>query len=55
MVDRASAADDLMGREVATMFDKDANGMGESWAGDAGRKSSRMRQFKFKSHGLSET
>lgn len=36
MVDRASAADDLMGREVATMFDKDGNRTGESWAGDAG-------------------
>ena len=28
--------------------------MGECRAGDAGRKSTRMRQVKFKSHGLSE-
>ena len=33
------------------MFDKDGNGKGEYWAGDAGWKSTRMWQVKFKSYG----
>ncbi len=41
MADRASTADDLMGREVATMFDKDGSGMGECRTRDAGWKPTR--------------
>ncbi len=54
MADRVSSVDDLMDPEVAAMFDKDGNGKGEYWAGDAGWKSTRMWQVKFKSYGLSE-
>ncbi len=54
MSDRVSTVEDLMDPEVAAMFDKDGNGKGEYWAGDAGWKSTRMWQVKFKSYGLSE-
>ena len=54
MADRVSTVEDLMDPEVAAMFDKDGNGKGEYWAGDAGWKSTRMWQVKFKSYGLSE-
>ena len=54
MADRVRTVDDLMDPEVAAMFDKDGNGKGEYWAGDAGWKSTRMWQVKFKSYGLSE-
>ena len=46
--------DDLARPEVAAMFDKDGNGKGEYWAGDAGWKSTKMWQVKFKSYGLTE-
>lgn len=45
---------DLAKPEVAAMFDKDGNGKGEYWAGDAGWKSTKMWQVKFKNYGLSE-
>ncbi len=54
MADRVSSVEDLMDPEIAAMFDKDGNGKGEYWAGDAGWKSTRMWQVKFKSYGLSE-
>ncbi len=54
MADRVKTVEDLMDPEVAAMFDKDGNGKGEYWAGDAGWKSTRMWQVKFKSYGLSE-
>jgi len=40
--------------EIAAMFDKDGNGLGEYWAGDAGWASTKTWQVKFKSYGLSE-
>ena len=45
---------DLKKPEIAAMFDKDGNGKGEYWAGDAGWKSTKMWQVKFKSYGLSD-
>ena len=36
---------------VAAMFDTDGNVKGEYWAGDAGWKSTKMWQVKFKSYG----
>ena len=54
MADEVSSVEDLMKPEVAAMFDKDGNGKGEYWAGDAGWKSTRMWQVKFKSYGLSD-
>ncbi|MBX2839759.1 MAG: glycine/betaine ABC transporter substrate-binding protein [Gammaproteobacteria bacterium] len=54
MADKVSSFDDLQKPEIAAMFDKDGNGKGEFWAGDAGWKSTKMWQVKFKSYGLSE-
>ena len=54
MADRVRSVEDLKDPEVAAIFDKDGNGKGEYWAGDAGWKSTRMWQVKFKSYGLSE-
>jgi glycine betaine/proline transport system substrate-binding protein len=54
MADQVSSVEDLRKPEVAAMFDKDGNGKGEYWAGDAGWKSTRMWQVKFKDYGLSE-
>ena len=54
MSDRVRTIEDLKDPEVAAIFDKDGNGKGEYWAGDAGWKSTRMWQVKFKSYGLSE-
>ena len=54
MADRVKSVEDLKDPEVAAMFDKDGNGKGEYWAGDAGWNSTRMWQVKFKSYGLSE-
>ena len=52
MADVVSSFDDLQNPEVAAMFDTDGNGKGEYWAGDAGWKSTKMWQVKFKSYGL---
>jgi len=46
--------EDLKKPEVAAMFDKDGNGKGEYWPGDAGWKSTRMWQVKFKSYGMDD-
>ena len=54
MADKVKTVDDLRNPEIAAMFDKDGNGKGEYWAGDAGWKSTRMWQVKFKSYGLSD-
>jgi len=54
MSDKVSSFDDLKKPEIAAMFDKDGNGKGEYWAGDAGWKSTKMWQVKFKSYELSE-
>lgn len=54
MSDRVKSVEDLKNPEIAAMFDKDGNGKGEYWAGDAGWKSTRMWQVKFKSYGLSD-
>ena len=54
MADKVSSVEDLKKPEVAALFDKDGNGKGEYWAGDAGWKSTRMWQVKFKDYGLSE-
>ena len=54
MADQVKTVDDLKKPEIAAMFDKDGNGKGEYWAGDAGWKSTRMWQVKFKSYGLSD-
>ena len=54
MADKVTSFDDLKNPEIAAMFDKDGNGKGEYWAGDAGWKSTKMWQVKFKSYGLNE-
>ncbi|MCY3879270.1 MAG: glycine/betaine ABC transporter substrate-binding protein [Rhodobacteraceae bacterium] len=54
MAGRVNTVEHLRDPEVAAMFDKDGNGKGEYWAGDAGWKSTRMWQVKFKSYGLDE-
>ena len=54
MADRVNSIEDLKDPEIAAIFDKDGNGKGEYWAGDAGWKSTRMWQVKFKSYGLSD-
>lgn len=54
MADKVSSVEDLKKPEIAALFDKDGNGKGEYWAGDAGWKSTRMWQVKFKSYGLSD-
>ena len=54
VADQVKTFDDLANPEIAAMFDKDGNGKGEYWAGDAGWKSTKMWQVKFKSYGLTE-
>jgi len=54
MKDKISSFADLAKPEIAAMFDKDGNGKGEYWAGDAARKSTKMWQVKFKDYGLSD-
>ncbi|WP_170603435.1 ABC transporter substrate-binding protein [Ruegeria arenilitoris] len=54
LADQVATVDDLKKPEIAAMFDKDGNGKGEYWAGDAGWKSTRMWQVKFKDYGLDE-
>ncbi|MEP1207641.1 MAG: glycine betaine ABC transporter substrate-binding protein [Rhizobiaceae bacterium] len=54
LADKVKSVEDLKKPEIAAMFDKDGNGKGEYWAGDAGWKSTRMWQVKFKDYGLSE-
>jgi len=54
MADQIKSFDDLKDPAVAAMFDKDGNGKGEYWAGDAAWKSTKIWQVKMKSYGLSE-
>ncbi len=54
MTDKVKSFSDLANPEIAAMFDKDGNGLGEYWAGDAGWQSTKMWQVKFKSYGLTE-
>ncbi len=54
LADKIKSFDDLKKPEIAAMFDKDGNGKGEYWAGDAAWKSTKMWQVKFKDYGLSE-
>jgi len=54
LADQVGSVEDLSKPEVAAMFDKDGNGKGEYWAGDAGWNSTKMWQIKFKSYGLDE-
>ena len=54
MSDKVSSYDDLKNPAIAALFDKDGNGKGEYWAGDASWSSSQVLQIKFKSLGLDE-
>ncbi len=54
MSDQISSMQDLKKPEIAAMFDKDNNGKGEYWAGDASWKSTKMWQVKFKDYGLTD-
>ena len=54
MTDKINTITDLLNPEIAALFDKDNNGKGEYWAGDAAWKSTKMWQVKFKDYGLSE-
>ncbi|MBY5935174.1 glycine/betaine ABC transporter substrate-binding protein [Tateyamaria omphalii] len=54
MSDQIKSFEDLKDPAVAAMFDKDGNGKGEYWAGDASWKSTKIWQVKMKSYGLSE-
>ncbi len=54
MTDKVTTIEDLLNPEIAALFDKDKNGKGEYWAGDAGWKSTKMWQVKFKDYGLNE-
>ncbi|WP_299591989.1 glycine betaine ABC transporter substrate-binding protein [uncultured Tateyamaria sp.] len=54
MSDQISSFEDLKDPAVAAMFDKDGNGKGEYWAGDASWKSTKIWQVKMKSYGLTE-
>lgn len=54
MSDRVKSIEDLRDPEVAAMFDKDGDGLGEYWAGDAGWASTKTWQIKFDSYGLSD-
>ncbi|MEM7072678.1 MAG: glycine betaine ABC transporter substrate-binding protein [Pseudomonadota bacterium] len=54
MGDVINSFEDLQDPQIAAMFDKDGNGKGEYWAGDAAWKSTKMWQVKFKDYGLGE-
>ncbi|MCP8894157.1 hypothetical protein KYK29_04380 [Shinella daejeonensis] len=54
LADKVKSIEDLRDPNIAALFDKDGNGKGEYWAGDAGWASTKMWQVKFKSYGLSE-
>jgi glycine betaine/proline transport system substrate-binding protein len=54
MADKIKSFEDLKDPAIAAMFDKDGNGKGEYWAGDASWKSTKIWQVKMKSYGLSE-
>lgn len=52
--DKVGSFEDLADPNVAALFDKDGNGKGEYWAGDASWSSTKMWQVKFRSYGLDE-
>ncbi|WP_299049125.1 glycine betaine ABC transporter substrate-binding protein [uncultured Tateyamaria sp.] len=54
MADKIKSFEDLKDPAIAAMFDKDGNGKGEYWAGDASWKSTKIWQVKMKSYGLTE-
>ncbi|GLQ34288.1 amino acid-binding protein [Amylibacter marinus] len=54
LADKVTSFEDLNNPEIAALFDKDGNGKGEYWAGDAAWTSTKMWQVKFKSYGLDE-
>ncbi|MGI9424750.1 MAG: glycine betaine ABC transporter substrate-binding protein, partial [Hyphomicrobiaceae bacterium] len=54
LADKIKSFNDLKKPEIAAMFDKDGDGKGEYWAGDASWKSTKMWQVKFKDYGLNE-
>lgn len=54
MADKVSSFEDLANPEIAAMFDKDGDGLGEYWAGAADWASTKMWQIKFKSYGLDD-
>lgn len=54
MSDQISSFEDLADPAVAALFDKDGNGKGEYWAGDASWRSTKIWQVKMKSYGLDE-
>ena len=54
MADEIGSFEDLRNPEIAAKFDKDGNGKGEYWAGDASWKSTKIWQVKMKSYGLDE-
>ncbi len=54
MADKIKSFEDLKNPEIAAMFDKDGNGKGEYWAGDASWKSTKIWQVKMKDYGLSD-
>ena len=54
MSDQIKSFEDLKDPAIAAMFDKDGNGKGEYWAGDASWKSTKIWQVKMKSYGLSD-
>ncbi len=54
MADRIKSFEDLAKPEIAALFDKDGDGKGEYWPGDANWGSTKLLQIKFESYGLSE-
>lgn len=54
MAEQVKSIEDLRDPNIAALFDKDGNGKGEYWAGDAGWDSTKMWLIKFKSYGLSD-
>lgn len=54
LADKVTSFEDLANAEIAALFDKDGNGKGEYWAGDASWTSTKMWQVKFKSYGLDD-
>ena len=54
MTDRVKSFDDLANPEIAALFDKDGNGKGEHWVGEAAWGSTKLEQIRFKSYGLTE-
>ena len=54
MTDRVQSFDDLARPEIAALFDKDGNGKGEHWVGEAAWGSTKLEQIRFQSYGLTD-